>query len=137
MVVGQKLIAKNKFILWVEYTGFGSQIQNNRKKNYCLGFLVAKTKIFLNINCFFFPAKYSYFKNIRICPVLYKIPNKVLVVPDPLRADSSAECVAPGHVHKANGSTQRILPMRSTRLHQRIVVHAEDSSQPARSPNWT
>ena len=59
MVVGQKLIAKNKFILWVEYTGFGSQIQNNRKKNYFLGFLVAKTKILLNINSFFF-AKYSY-----------------------------------------------------------------------------
>ena len=53
-----KINRKNKFILWVEYTVFGSQIQNNRKKKYFLGYLVAKTKILLNINCVFF-AKYS------------------------------------------------------------------------------
>ena len=52
MAAGQKLTAKNKFILWVEYTAFGSQIQNNRKKIF-FGYLVAKTKILLNINCVF------------------------------------------------------------------------------------
>ena len=54
MAVRQKLIAKNKLISGAQYTYFGSQIQNNRKKNCCLGCLGAKAKILLKINSFHF-----------------------------------------------------------------------------------
>ena len=68
----------------------------------------------------------------RVCTV-QDAPH-VLVVPDPLQVDSSAEYVPPGHVPEGHGSAQRILPMWSAKLHQRIVVDAEDSSKPARDP---
>ena len=46
----------------------------------------------------------------------------------------AAEYVPPGHKPEANGSARRILPMRSAKLHRRIVVDAEDSSEPAGDP---
>ena len=55
----------------------------------------------------------------------------MLVVPDTSQVDSSAEYVPPGHVPEGDGSAQRILPMRSAKLHRRIVVDAENSSEPA------
>ena len=46
MSVRQNLIAKNKFILWVEYAVFGSQIQNNRRKQIFLRLFGGKNKNF-------------------------------------------------------------------------------------------
>ena len=60
--------------------------------------------------------------------------QQVLVVPDPSQVDSSAEYVPPRHVPEGDGSAQRILPMRSGKLHRRIVVDVEDSSKPAGNP---
>ena len=68
----------------------------------------------------------------RVCTI--QDAQQVLVVPDPLQVDSSAEYVPPGHVPQGDGSAQRILPMRSSQLHRRIVVDAEDWSEPARDP---
>ena len=58
----------------------------------------------------------------------------MLVVPDLSQVDSSAEYVPPGHVPEGDGSAQCILPMRSAKLHRRIVVDAEDSSEPDGDP---
>ena len=68
----------------------------------------------------------------RVCTV--QDAQKVLVVPDPSQVDLSAEYVPHGHVPEGDGSAQRILPMRSAKLHWRIVVDAEDSSEPAGDP---
>ena len=68
----------------------------------------------------------------RVCTV--QDAQQVLVVPDPSQVDSSAEYVPPGHVPEEDGSVQRILPMRSAKLHRRIVVDAGDSSEPAGDP---
>ena len=53
----------------------------------------------------------------------------MLVVRDPSQVDWSVEYVPPGHVPEGDGSAQRILPMRSAKLHRRIVVDAEDLSE--------
>ena len=50
----------------------------------------------------------------------------MLVVPDPSHVDWSAEYVPPGHVPEGDVSAQRILSMRSAKLHRRIVADAED-----------
>ena len=60
--------------------------------------------------------------------------QQVLVVPDLLHVDSAAEYVPPGHIPEAYGNARRILPMRSAKLHGRIVVDAEDSSEHASDP---
>ena len=62
MAVGQKLIAKNKFISGAQYADFGLQIQNDRKKYYCLGFSGATTKNLLNINSFHFCKVFVFLK---------------------------------------------------------------------------
>ena len=58
----------------------------------------------------------------------------MLVVRDPLHVDSSAEYVPPRHVPEADGSAQRILPMRLAKVHRRIVVDAKDLPEPAGDP---
>ena len=60
--------------------------------------------------------------------------QQVLVVPDPLHVDSAAQYVPPRHIPEADGSARRILPMRLAKLHRRIVVDAEDLSEPAGDP---
>ena len=60
--------------------------------------------------------------------------QQVLVVPDSLCVDSAAWYVPPGHIPEVDGSAHRILPMRSAKLHRRIVVDAEDSSDPVGDP---
>ena len=56
------------------------------------------------------------------------------VVPAPLQVNSAAEYVPPGHVPEGEGSVQRILPMRSAKLHRLIVSDAEDGSEPVGDP---
>ena len=60
--------------------------------------------------------------------------QQVLIVPISLHVDSTVEYVPPGHVPEADGSARRILPMQSAKLHRRIVVDAEKSSQLAGDP---
>ena len=68
----------------------------------------------------------------RECTVQHA--QQVSVVPDPLHVDSTVEYVPPGHVPEADGSACRIFPMQSAKPHRRIVVDAEDLSEPARDP---
>ena len=68
----------------------------------------------------------------RVCAV--QDAQQVLVVPHPMQVDSSAEYVPPGHVPEGDGSAQRLSPMRSMKLHRRIVVDAEDSFEPLGDP---
>ena len=68
----------------------------------------------------------------RVCTV--QDAQQVLVVPYPSQVDSSMEYVPPGHMPKGDGSAQRILPMQPAKLHRRIVVDAEHSSELARDP---
>ena len=68
----------------------------------------------------------------RVCTV--QDAQHVLVVPDALHVESAAEYVPPGHVPEGDGTARRTLPMRSLKLHRRIVVDAEDSSEPVGDP---